>query len=874
MPTTNSIVAENPKATDEQFLTYHIPENVFDEMCVCSGETRPHWEYLLRMLKTVGCQELQQRCQEARHLLRDNGVTINIHDDKQSLTRPWALDLIPQLIPSPEWETIESQLIQRTQLLNLILADLYGERQVFQKGILPPELIYSHPSFLRHCDGIEPPGGQYHLPFYAADLAKTTEGEICVVGDRTQAPLGAGYTLENRIVLGRVLSSWFRDLNVRRLALFFHTMRNTLMSMAWRKSDDTRIVVLSAGPDDNTYFEHAFLANYLGYTLVQGSDLTVRDGRVWLKTLDGLQPVDVILRRIEDNFCDPLELRQDSALGVAGLLQVVRMKQVAIVNPLGSGILENPALMAFLPALAQHFLGEELQLTSAPTWWCGQPKERDYVLANLHRLVIKSTFHHPGFHAIHGELLDEPARQKLHDQILAQPYHFVGQEEISRSTIPVFTNDHLEARQMILRSFVVAGEDDYKVMPGGLTRVASSPYTPILFAQHDSISKDTWVLAEQPEQPLTLLSSAGQIPALMFGHAELPSRVAENLFWLGRYAERTENITRLLQMVLLHILEPANYFNLQNQASLHSLLRAVTHLTKTYPGFVGEGSEAHLDNPTPELLSILLDQKRPGSLAFNLQAFLYAGHSVRDRTSPDMKRIFGHLEEGLQVLYIRQNIALQKPNVKHEEILNTIFEELNSILTHLAGFVGLATENMTHGQGWRFMMIGRRLERAALMIPLLRTLLSSVSSEEAQLLEYLLTICDSLMTYRSRYRTQVQIQPALELLLFDEHNPRSLGFQLAHLQEYIQNLPRCDNVFARKRPEERLGLESLTRLRLANIEELILVDKTNNFRTQLDQLLVRLNHLLPALSDAITNGYFSHLESPQPLVRLTSRNSL
>jgi uncharacterized circularly permuted ATP-grasp superfamily protein/uncharacterized alpha-E superfamily protein len=867
--------SDNTATTNDHFLTYHVPENGFDEMCASPGEPRQHWEYLLEALNSLGCKELQQRCQEARRLLRDNGVTINIYDEKQGLVRPWALDIIPFLITSQEWERIESGLIQRAKLLRLILADLYGPRELFQKGILPPELIYSHPGFLHRCDGIEALSGQYNLPFYATDLVRMADGQMCVIGDRTQVPLGAGYTLENRIVLSRILPSWLRELQVRRLALFFHTMRNTLMNMAPRTSDDIRIVVLTTGPDDNIYFEHAFLANYLGYTLVQGADLTVRDGRVWLKTLDGLQPVDVILRRIDDNDSDPLELRQDSSVGIAGLLQAARMKRVAIVNPLGIGILENPALMAFMPTLAQYFLGEELQLHTAKTWWCGQKKERDYVLANLHQLVIKKTFHNNGSHAIRGELLDEQDRQALREQILAHPYHFIGQEEISRSTIPVFTNDNLEPRQMVLRSFLVASDDDYKVMPGGLTRVASSPYTPILFAQTDSVSKDTWVLSEQPEQTLSLLSPVSQITTLMSGHAELPSRVAENLFWLGRYAERSESVIRVLQMVLLRILEPIDFKNAQNQVGLHNLLRAVTHLTKTYPGFVGEGAEQRLATPTTELLSILLDNSRAGGLSSTLQAFLYAAYSVRDRTSLDMKRLFSYLDDNLQVLRAHQNLVLRsKKSLNHEEILNIILEELNHFLIHLAAFTGLATESMTHGQGWRFMMIGRRLERAQQMIPLLRTLLSSVSRDEVLLLEYLLTICDSLMTYRSRYRTQVQLQATLDLLLFDETNPRALGYQLAHLQEYIQYLPRCDNVFARNRKEERLVLESLTMIRLSNLEELIQFDQTNNFRTHLDQLLVKLNHLLPALSDAISSSYFSHIESYKPLVRLTGRNGL
>jgi uncharacterized circularly permuted ATP-grasp superfamily protein/uncharacterized alpha-E superfamily protein len=836
---------DNPKSINT-FLTYSFPESVFDEMYERPGESRQHWEPLITALKSLGQVDLQQRCQDARRLLRDNGVTYTYGEE---LNRPWQLDLIPLLITSDEWRLIERGLIQRAKILSLVLADLYGPRNLFKNNILPPELIYSHPGFLRRCDGVETLA---YLPLYAADLARTADGQMCVVEDRTQAPRGAGYALENRLILSRVLPSWFRDWQVRRLAQFFQTLRNTLVNMAWRKSDDIRIVVLTTGPDDDSYFEHAFLATYLGYTLVQGADLTVRDGRVWLKTLDGLQSIDVILRRVDDHLCDPLELRQDSYFGVAGLLQAARMKNVAIANPLGSGVLENPALMAFMPALAHYFLGEDLQLPSAMTWWCGQKKARDYVLANLDNLVIKQT----GTPSIQGELLSEPEREALREKILAQPYLFIGQEKVPRSTIPIFTNDNLEPRQMVVRSFLAASEDDYKVMPGGLTRVASRPDTPIISAQ--GISKDTWILADQPDEPISLLSPIGEIAALANGRAELPSRVAENLFWLGRYVERGENVIRLLRTVLLQMIEPSAF----TDDGLQSLLRAATHSTKTYPGFVGDGAEARLAAPAAELLSVLLDKSRQGSLSFTLQALLYAASSLRERTSPDIKRVFSNLEEDLQVLQVQREAP-------HDEMLHTVFEGLNHLLTHFAAFTGFAMESMTHSQGWRFLMIGRHLERAQQMIPLLRTLLSKDSSSTQ--LEYLLTICDSLMTYRRRYRTMLQIQPTLELVLLDEQNPRSLAYQFERLQNYIYHLPRCDNMFVRKNQEERLVLEGLTRLRLANMEELV-QDDANHFRTHLDQLLVRLSHLLPNLSDAITNSYFSHIEPPKQLIQFTGGN--
>lgn len=858
-------------SVDDAFWQYAALEGVFDEMYTTTGEMQPQWTFLTQALKNLGQAELKQRWQETRRLLRDNGVTYSVYDEERA--RPWELDLIPLLMADNKWQALEQGLIQRAHLFNLVLTDLYGPRELFKNNILPPEVIYAHPGFLHCCAGIN---NLYPLPFYAADLARTSTGNWYVVGDRTQAPPGAGYALENRMVLSRVFSNLFKEAHVRRLALFFRTLRNTLMNSAWRASDELRIVVLTPGPESETYFEHAYLAMYLGYTLVQGADLTVRDGQVCLKTLDGLQRVDVILRFVKDAWCDPLELRQDSTLGVAGLLQAVRMKQVSLVNPLGCGVLENPALMAFMSNIARYFLNEELKIPPAATWWCGQPRECNYVLTHLDELVIKQIL--PGSEPMRGGALSTAEKATLQAQILARPHLFIGQEEITCSTIPVLTPGQLEPRQMVLRSFLVATEESYMAMPGGLTRVSSSHDLPVLF--DEAVSKDTWILSKEPEQAISLIPFMGQITALQHGQAELPSRVGENLFWLGRYTERAESIIRLLRVVLLHMLEPLDMTtNEQSQTCLHSLLRAVTHVTKTYPGFVGdEEAQHHLNNPIPELLSLFLDKSRLGSLASTLNALLYAVRSVRDRISPDIWRVFNTIEDGVQILKVHRNMAMaEETNTIDDldsEILSATLEELDQLLISFAAFSGFVVEGMTHGQGWRFLMIGRRLERAQQTIPLLRTLLANQLDCEPILLEYLLIICDSIMTYRSRYRTQVQPQPTLELLLLDENNPRALAYQLQHLQTYVRQLPRADSVYAYKNQEQRLALEGLTRLRLASPEELLQTDDTQVFRTHLDQLLVRLSHILPALSDALTHSYFSHVEQPRQLVKFTGGHVL
>jgi uncharacterized circularly permuted ATP-grasp superfamily protein/uncharacterized alpha-E superfamily protein len=850
-------IAEQAAAfVPDEFSLYAPPSGRYDEMCPHPGEARPHWAYFIQALKAMGSPAIEQRRQQLQGLLRDNGVTYNAYGDPQGRDRPWQLDLLPLLLPSEEWSRIERGLIQRAELLNLILADLYGDAKMFRNRLIPLEFFCAHPGFLRQAVGIEAPHKQY-LPLYAADLARDGNGQMHVLRDHTQAPVGAGYALENRMVMSRVFPSLYRDSHVHRLALFFRVLRTTLANMSWRAGSDGQVVVLSAGPDSESYFEHAYLAKYLGYPLVQGADLTVRDGKAWLKTLDGLQPVDVILRRVSDEFSDPLELRPDSYIGVAGLLQASRLRHVALANPLGTAALENPALNQFLPALARYFLGEDLHLPGPPTWWCGSRQERDYVLANLDKLVIRPTLQRPGATVVRGALLEREQLAQLRARIMAEPHRFVGQEEISRSTVPAWQDGCLAPRQMVLRAFLTASGNSYVAMPGGLARVSAEAGHWEISSESGGMTKDIWVLASEPEKQISLLPAIPQPATPVEIAGELPSRVAESLYWLGRYAERSEGIVRLLRAVLLYLVEQPSEIA-QNRAILHSLLRALTYLTETYPGFVGDGAAERLAAPEAELLSVFLERNRTGSLAYNLGALLYAARSVRDRISPDIWRVFNDIHADLDLLS-------QAPEAAFADSLNAALGKLNHLVTAFAAFSGLAMDSMTHGQGWRFLSIGRRLERAYHIIHLLRSTLCSIVDNEAALLEHVLNICDSQMTYRRRYRSQAEPLPVLELLLSDQENPRAVHFQLRELEYHLRQLPRKSRV-AYRSPEEKLALEALTQLRLKAVEELVKPDSTGSFRALLDQLLVGLGHLLPRISDALSESYFSHADRPSQLV--------
>ena len=541
---------------DDSYTVGFSEAEHIDEMLDASGKVNPHWDAFIQALSTLGLKEMTACHKEGVRLLRENGVTYVMHGEKQH--RPWELDPIPLIISSSDWDAISAGLKQRAEVLNLILADLYGEKRLIKDGLIPPEVVYAHGGFLRPCHALVPLDGT-HLVMSAADLARDVTGQICVLSNRTQAPSGAGYALENRTVLARTLPHLFGELGVRRLSFFFRAMRNSLAQIAPRNKGNPHIVLLTPGPYNETYFEHAYIANYLGYTLVQGDDLTVVDGHVYLKSLDGLQLVDVILRRVDDVFCDPLELRQDSLLGVAGLLEAIRQGNVAVANPPGSSVLENPGLIPFLPNIAKRFTGEDLQLPSVETWWCGHAAQRDYVLTNLNKVVVKPIYRQPGEKPLFGTELSTSELNTLRNRINAAPHLYVGQQHVHFSTTPTLIEGKLEPRRAILRSFLFSEKDGYAVMPGGLTRcegkrsvglARSDSADSIVSIQDGGISKDTWLLAPEPEPHISLWQHPTERPNISEDSHGLSSRSAENLFWVGRYAERAEGHARLLRITL------------------------------------------------------------------------------------------------------------------------------------------------------------------------------------------------------------------------------------------------------------------------------------------------------------------------------------
>ena len=867
--------------TQQSWLDYSSAGQTPDELYDSQGGVRPHWKSFRKSLDTLGAAELTRRWVEAQDLIRENGVTYNVYGDPRGMNRPWQLDPIPLLIAAEEAEILERGLIQRGRLLEALMLDLYGPQQCVATGLLPRELIFANPAFLRPCHHMRVSQNRY-LHLYAANIGRGTDGAFRVLGDRTQSPSGAGYALENRLVLSRMLPDAFRDCRVQRLAPFFRALRETLCAIAPYNRDNPRIVLLTPGPYNETYFEHAYLARYLGLTLVEGGDLTVRDNRVYLKVLGGLQPVDVILRRLDDDFCDPLELRPDSFLGVPGLVQAVHSGNVAVANALGTGLLETPGLLAFLPELCRRLLSEDLLLPSVATWWCGDPMICNYVLDNLADLVLKPAHVGTQLEPVFGDELTVTQRAALVARIRARPHDFIAQERLTLSTAPTLVDGRLERRHLVLRTYLAAHGDSFVMMLGGLTRVSASSAAMVVSMQRGGGSKDSWVLSKGPVSTLSLLPPGGVPVRLSRGGKDLPSRVADNLYWLGRYAERGEGLTRLLRAVLVRLTETSG---LADVPELPVLLRAVTCMSLSLPGFVGKEGESRLAAPEAELLEIIYDTDRPGSVASVLGELCRVAGTVRDRISRDMWRVVNDLADmrrgGAQPPSTAQTV--EESGVPRGPTLSEALDLLDHAVLTLAAFSGLSMDSVTRGDGWRFLDLGRKLERSLHTVNLLRNTLVAASDNEAPLLEALLEIADSSMTYRRRYQGRIEPAGVIDLLLADEGNPRSLAFQLAAVAEDIEHLPRDSNGTSRS-TEQRLMLSALTAVRLADADRLARVDSTrvdstgvdstgvdstgaapHGRRTELEALLDETARALPAISDAVTQTYLSHLQTSRHL---------
>jgi uncharacterized alpha-E superfamily protein len=605
--------------------------------------------------------------------------------------------------------------------------------------------------------------------------------------------------------------------------------------------------------------------------LVEGQDLTVRDNHVFLKTLSGLERVDVILRRVDDDFCDPLELRNDSILGVPGLVEAVRAGNVVIANALGSGLLQSPAFMSFLPGLCRHILGEELKLPSVATWWCGQKDAREYVVEHLDKLVIKPAFRSHLRAPDPEKKLDDDARAALKRHIEFDPDLFVAQERIALSTAPALEKGGLVAKPVALRVFLIATEHGYRVMPGGLTRVAPDAGGKFISMQSGGSSKDTWILSETPVEEFTLLHGSTQNVELRRTGNNLPSRLADNFFWLGRYSERADATARLLRSALLR-------FNPERAGGVQMLVAPLLQTLETQGQLPGISAKQELRQNAEafeaELLAAIFDPARPGSLRNTADQLSRLATLVRDRTSNDMWRVLSQLNDRLagcdsdeasrpSLAKIQTQSQTQGDTTtfaKAVSRLHTVMLAgeaagvLNETLIGLAAFHGLARENMTRAQAWRFLDMGLRIERTIYIGTLLDATLRSPEAENPSLLEAVLEVVDSSITFRSRYSLIASVPAVFDLVLLDDKNPRSVLFQINQLAKHFDKLP--------KEREEAAGSgksilqKCVAQLTKADAREL--AESGAWAKSNVAAVIRETLATMPKVSDAIAAGYFAH----------------
>jgi uncharacterized circularly permuted ATP-grasp superfamily protein/uncharacterized alpha-E superfamily protein len=833
--------------------SYKAKINSYDEVLDKNGQVKPYWQGLFNTLESIGIEELELRNQEIIKKLKENGVTYNVYDSNKESNRAWKLDPIPFLIHESEWKTIEKGLQQRAHLLDLILKDFYGPQLLIKKAIIPAELVFDNSGFLLPCFDIRQKHDKQLLN-YAVDLARGPDGKMWLLDNRTQAPSGAGYALENRIVMSKAIPELNTKTYRSRLSPYFTQLQQTVDTLNANNNENPNVVFLTPGPGNETYFEHVYLSSYLGYTLVQGNDLLVRDGFVWLKSIDQLERVDVIIKRLDDEWCDPLELRRDSLLGIPGLLQVIRLGNVAVMNPPGTSVLENYGLMAFMQNACKFLLNEPLLMPSVATWWCGQTKELNFVLANLPKLIIKKTNRKQGFRSIYGRLLNNEQLENLKKQILKSPKDFVAQEEVSLSTTPSFINGSIEPRYAAIRAFLIADGDGYKVMQGGLTRSSAVKDKFEISNQLGGISKDTWIITDQPtefnEKSVERKNTNNQL------NNSLTSRNAENLFWLGRLCERTMALRSFLKIILSRLNENVTKHGNKQPEFLVVLLKSLTHLTQTYPGFVGKepkdgkvfDNEAIFENPIAELLLLINDPTKVGSVVYNLQSLLNTINQVSEKWNHDTRRIINLVEDSLFVL--------KKTNTNN---INYVNHSLDKLHIRLFSFYGNIYETLPRDNGFYLLETGKNIERILSLISVFRSTFNFKKNEEeeAVLMEAILENHHLLAQYRNIYKSHLSLKAVINMVFLEKNLPYTLSFLLDTLSYYLSKLPKTNEPH-RLSIAEKSALEASTIVKLIDAESLVLVDTETQFRPQLDETLSRVFELICNVSNNLSSLYFNH----------------
>jgi uncharacterized circularly permuted ATP-grasp superfamily protein/uncharacterized alpha-E superfamily protein len=787
-----------------------------DEYIAQDGAPREVWTRFFDAFAELTPGDIERRFGSADRHLREAGVSYRAPGE--TADRLWPLSHLPLLIDETEWQQLTAGIVQRAQLLELVLSDLYGEGRLVAEGAIPAAAIAGSTEYLRAVCGVKPPGGKY-LNLYAADVGRGPDGRWWVLGDRTQAPSGAGYALENRLVLSRAFTTLYKSMNVERVAPFFEAFRDALRAGADR--DEPRIGLLTPGQFSETYFEHATLARYLGFLLVEGDDLAVSGDRIHIRTVAGLKRLDVLLRRVDSNFLDPLELDASSQLGVPGLIDVIRKNGVVVANMPGSGVMEARALLGFLPSLSERFFGEDLKMPHIATWWCGQKSAREEVLSRLDEIAIEGAYGRgiPGFGKgpVLASELSGSERERLKAAISDRGIDYVGQELVRLSTTPVWDQGRITPRPFVLRVFAAATQDGWTIMPGGFCRIADQLDARAVSMGDGARAADVWVVSDKAVSTATLLPSGDNVRIRRIAGV-VPSRAADNLFWLGRYLERAEATLRLVRALGTQR-DPGK----GSSTVIHSVER-IQRLLVTW----GATSQASRAQPSKVAAEALQAEDKFGSALSLVRSAQRTATSLRERLSPDAWQVITEMAERLA----------------HEvDDDDGVVSAAELTLQELASFAGLAQENMNRAAGWRFLEMGRRAERAINTMRFARQFAHDEAGGED--LDVLLTLVDCQITYRSRYLVGALLAPVRDLVVLDPYNPRSVAFQVAALNDHIASLPSLKEGGLIERPH-RLAVALQATLTTAEAASL---DTKSLFALEQDLL---------NLADAIGSHYFPH----------------
>ncbi|MDX9902354.1 MAG: circularly permuted type 2 ATP-grasp protein [Aliarcobacter sp.] len=818
-------------------------ESSFDEMFDTQCNVRPHWNEIKNGLDNAGIKQLEQKQTEIDWRLEDNGVTYNIYNDPEGNNRRWNLDPIPLVLTSTEWEEISKGLKQRAKLLNLIFKDLYTEQRLIKEGIVPAEIIFAHKSFIPEVFNFENKD-YYSMRFYATDISRGPDGKFWVINDRTQSPSGLGYAIENRLTMNSISNDLYPNIEILKMAKFIEGFKDMLKSLSSSNHENPLIALLTPGPLNETYFEHSYISSFLDLTLVQGEDLLVKNNQLWLKNLNGLRKVDTLIRRVDSQYCDPLELKNNSQLGVAGLVNVIRKDNLSMINPIGVGILENIGLNPFMKNIAKFLLNEELILPQIATWWCGQEKELDFVLENIKNLIIKKIDRTDNIEVYFANDLNEEELNILIEKIQNNPHYYVGQEIIDFSTTPSFTKGKVEPRNTVIRAFSYLHEEKYHVMPGGLIRVSPSKDSLVVSNQKGGTSKDLWILGKDDDfSGNSIFKNRSFIDSRL---ENISTKRAENLFWLGRYLTRSITTARMIRFNLKSMLNLNRYDDHTNSKQTNKILNnALTHLTMSYPGFLDEKSTVL---PMKEIISLIRDKNRAGTLSFSITMLSDLNASVKNLLTMEAWRIYEKMQKEWNS-YSKKDISTNKEHIN----------ELDKLLIYLMAYKELIDESIFKEQGLILFDIGSKIEVSQLLISKLRSLLTLKLDKliEYDVLDSMLNSYESYNSYRAYYKSSLALENVLDFLVFNTKYPKALIYIINQLLTDLKELPKNINNSHLSSFEEPI-FKVFSMITLTNTQKLLESQEDEYVYTQLDEFLSTISDLLTKTSDELTKTYFSH----------------